>query len=259
MDLILFTQLVAMPLAILAVMYGALNLGVKLRRKHHRDDADTEGLGVVDGGVFGLMGLLLAFAFSGAATRFDERRMLVVKEANTIGTAWLRIDLLPEADQVQVREKFREYVDSRMETYLKMSNEETVRSELARSYVIQAEIWKLAVASAKDSTNAAPEMLLLPALNEMFDVVNERSGHLMMHPPAAVYVLLVVVLILCGVLAGYRMGTSDRWSKLHRLSFVVILAITYYVIVDLEYPRLGVMRVDNYDRLIVQTRNSMDL
>ena len=84
MDLILFTQLVAMPLAILAVMYGALNLGVKLRRKHHRDDADTEGLGVVDGAVFGLMGLLLAFAFSGAATRFDERRMLVVKEAKVI-------------------------------------------------------------------------------------------------------------------------------------------------------------------------------
>ena len=252
-------QLIAMPLVILAVMYAALNLGVKLRRKHHRDDADTEGLGVVDGAVFGLMGLLLAFAFSGAATRFDERRMLVVKEANTIGTAWLRVDLLPVDAQPAIRDKFREYVDSRMETYLKMTDEETIRSSLAHSYVIQSELWKLAVSSAQSSPTTAPEMLLLPALNEMFDVVNERSGHLMMHPPLAVYILLVVVLILCGVLAGYRMGSSDRWSKLHRLSFVVILAITYYVIVDLEYPRLGVMRVDNYDRLIVQTRNSMDL
>jgi hypothetical protein len=257
-SLSLFIQLVAMPLAILAVMYGALNMGVKLRRKHHRDDGDTEGLGVVDGAVFGLMGLLLAFAFSGAASRFDERRMLVIKEANTIGTAWLRVDLLPEADQPEIRDKFREYVDARMATYLELKDEETIRDSLARSYVIQAELWKLAVSSAQRSPNTSPEIILLPAINEMFDVVNERSGHLMMHPPAAVYGLLVVVLILCGVLAGYRMGSSDRWSKLHRLSFVVILAITYYVIVDLEYPRLGVMRVDNYDRLIVQTRNSMN-
>jgi hypothetical protein len=47
----------------------------------------------VEGAVFGLLGLLIAFTFSGAASRFDDRRALIVEEANDIGTAWLRVAL----------------------------------------------------------------------------------------------------------------------------------------------------------------------
>src|ERR1700675_930574 len=95
-----------MPYALLA---GLLALGVFVgmvilqevgRRVGHRRLArDSEGaragVGAIDGAVFGLLGLLVAFTFSGAASRFDARRQLVVEEANAIGTAYLRIDWLP--------------------------------------------------------------------------------------------------------------------------------------------------------------------
>src|SRR5258705_703379 len=75
------------------------------------------GAGVVDAAVFGLLGLLVAFTFSGAATRFDVRRQLVVEEANAIGTAYLRLDVLPAAAQPALRARFREYLESRLAPY----------------------------------------------------------------------------------------------------------------------------------------------
>ncbi len=73
-------------------------------RRMAKDPAGAlAGIGAVEGAVFGLLGLLIAFTFSGAGTRFDTRRQLVVEETNAIGTAYLRLDLLPAALQPALR------------------------------------------------------------------------------------------------------------------------------------------------------------
>lgn len=258
-----YLELVGMPLFLLVSMAVALEVGSRLRRRHQSgdDEKDMEGLGVVDGAVFGLMGLLLAFAFSGAAARFDARRELITQEANDVGTAWLRVALLPEADQPAVRAKFREYVDVRLSTFKDGVDKASVQKSLDRAGQLQNEIWALCAASSARAPSTVPGMLLLTSLNEMFDIVTTRTAALMMHPPVIVFLLLIAVLTLCSLLAGYRMSGSSRsnhWTGLHKLSFVLILAITYYVIVDLEYPRTGLIRVDDYDQMLVQVRRSMD-
>ena len=93
-----------------------LEVGRRIGHKRRNKDPEgaSEGLGAVDGAVFGLMGLLIAFTFSAAASRFDARRGLIVEEANAIGTSYLRLDLLPTSAQTKLREDFRRYVDSRM-------------------------------------------------------------------------------------------------------------------------------------------------
>ena len=80
---------------------------IRLRALAKEGEKPAGGLGVVEGAIFGLMGLVIAFTFSGAASRFDARRQLIVEEANSIGTAYLRIDLLPEATQPPLREMLR--------------------------------------------------------------------------------------------------------------------------------------------------------
>src|SRR5215510_412756 len=81
-------------------------------RKIARDPAGADtGLSVIDGAVFTLLGLIVAFTFSGAASRFDVRRQLIVEEANAIGTAYLRVDLLPPDAQPALRDRFRRYLD----------------------------------------------------------------------------------------------------------------------------------------------------
>ena len=79
-------------------------------------EAARVGVTVIEGAVYALTGLLIAFTFSGAAQRFDQRRALVVQETNDVGTAWLRVDTLPPETQEPVRVLFRAYLDSRIAT-----------------------------------------------------------------------------------------------------------------------------------------------
>src|SRR5512147_2359963 len=84
------------------------------RRQGKDEEGARAGLGAVEGAVFALLGLLIAFTFSGAASRFDARRDLIVTEANAIGTAWLRLDLLSPGAQSELRDLFRKYLDLRL-------------------------------------------------------------------------------------------------------------------------------------------------
>ena len=100
-------------------MPASLRVGWWLgRRRLEREGPDAnEGLGAVEASIFGLMGLLVAFAFNGAATRFDHRRDLIVEEVNAIGTAWLRMGLLQDEAKAEVRELFKQYLDGRIALY----------------------------------------------------------------------------------------------------------------------------------------------
>src|SRR5215467_12191539 len=168
MNYTLFLSLVCA--GVFAGMLVCLEVGRRHgRRKAARDPhAAAEGLGTVDGAVFALLGLLLAFTFSGAAARFDTRRQLIVEETNDIGTAYLRLDLLPADLQPALRESFRRYLDARIEVYQKLPDVAAAKESLAKANELQSQIWRQAVAAtrAQGAPPAAP-ILLLPALNAM--------------------------------------------------------------------------------------------
>jgi len=164
-------------------------IGIR-QRLRDPDNAGT-GTGAIDGAVFALLGLLVAFTFSGAAVRFDGRRALIIEEANAIGTAYLRLDLAPPSAQPALRENFRRYVDSRLEAYRKLPDMEAATAELARSTQLQGEIWNQAVAIGRmEGVSSAATMLLLPALNQMIDITTTRTMAGQMHPPKVIFIML---------------------------------------------------------------------
>jgi hypothetical protein len=255
-----------MSIALNAVQFAAVlfagmllaeELGLRVGRRRLAVDGDGShaGLGVVDGAVFGLMGLMVAFAFHGAATRFEARRSLVVQEANDIGTAYLRLDLLPPAAQPGLRDAFRRYVDSRLEVYRRLPDVAAARAELERSTVLQGELWSDAVAAARESPQAT--LLLLPAVNEMIDITTTRTVALETHPPMVIFAMLGFLTLACSVLAGYGMAGARSRSVLHFVGFAAILTLTVYVILDYEFPRVGLIRLDAADRLLADVRQSM--
>src|ERR1700739_4732494 len=119
-----------------------------IRRRPTESEGERGSLGTIEGAIFALFGLLMAFAFSGAALRFNEKRMLIAEEANTIETAYLRLHLVPDAEP-KLQDLFRRYLDSRVETYRKMPNMNAAHLEMTNSKKIQEQIWAGAVAATR--------------------------------------------------------------------------------------------------------------
>ena len=218
----------------------------------------AKGIGAAEGAVFALLGLLLAFTFSGAASRFEDRRHLVTAEANAIGTAYLRVDLLSPAVQPAMRDLFRRYLDGRLETYRNVQDLAATKASLAEDVALQGEIWKLAVEDATKPGTATPvATLVLPALNEMIDITSTRVMAAYNHPPAIVFMMLAALSLVGALLVGYGSSVNRQRTWLHNLVFASILTLTIYVIVDFEFPRVGLIRVDDADQMLINLRASM--
>jgi hypothetical protein len=250
-----------------ALFAGSLFLGMLIllaigrRIGARRLAADPDGartrLGAVEGALFGLLGLLIAFTFSGAAARFDSRRQLVVDEANCIGTAYRRIALLPDAVQEPLRDLFRQYLDSRLETYRKLPDLAAATTEWQHSLQLQDVIWTNAVAACHAAATAPPTMLLLPSLNQTFDIANTRIVATKRHPPATIYIMLAGLALAAALLAGHGLAGAKVPSRVHAIGFAAIVALTAYVTLDLEFPRFGLIRLDAADQVLVEVRESM--
>jgi hypothetical protein len=226
-------------------------------RELERSPGERGGAGVVEGAVFGLLALLLGFTFSGAATRFDGRRELIVQEVNAIGTAWMRIDLLPEDSQAAVRDGFRRYLDARIAAYTKIPDMSAAKVELANADRAKADIWTRTVAASLTPGGDRARMLIVPALNEMFDIAEERLLATQIHPHPVIWIMLATVALAAAFLAGYGMASASGRNLVYMVGFAATIAVSSYVIVDLEFPRLGFIRVTSFDQALLDVRASM--
>src|SRR5258705_4631674 len=184
---------------------GCLMLGRWLGRRAiaRYGAAGVPNISSLEAAVFALLGLLIAFTFSGALSRFDVRRYQAVDEANAIGTAYLRIDLLPAGAQPLLRETFRKYVDARIETYRALPDLKAAHLKLVRSQDLQREIWAQTVAAIHmPESRPGAELLVVPALNQMFDIATVRVVATQIHPPLIVYEMLIALALASALLAG---------------------------------------------------------
>jgi hypothetical protein len=255
-----FTSLVLVLAALLFCgMLVLMEVGrVVGSRGQARDvEGSHAGVGVVEGSVLGLLGLLIAFTFSGAAERFSERKRLIVEEVNAIGTAWKRIDMLPADAQPGIRDGFRRYLDARIAAYEKLSDLKAAAEEFTKAEQAGQETWAKAAAATRPESVTPATMLILPAMNEMFDIAETRRLAARMHPPLVVYVMLAIFALAGALLAGYRMAEGHSRNWIHMVVFSLTIAVAAYVILDLEYPRQGLIRVDQFDRALYELRATM--
>ena len=237
-----------------------MEIGHRLGCHHRQVDlgSNQNWVSVVDGPILALLGLLVAFTFSAAADRFDARRKLIVDEANAIGTAYLRLDLLPTADRDSLRSKFRDYLDSRIKTYALIPDIPAALREFEHSQALQREIWNQAIPASQKNGTPLAGMQIIPALNAMFDITLTRFAATQFHTPGIVFILLVALALVAALLAGYQMSSSKKRCWIHITLFVVTFTLAIYVIVDLESPRLGLIRMDATDTLLKDVRQSMN-
>lgn len=231
---------------------------IGIGRRDRDPDGIEKGSGPVHAAVFGLLGLLLAFTFSGAASRFEDRRHLITEEANAIGTAYLRVDTLPPETQPELRQLFTRYLDARVASFRNVADVTATKASLSAAATLQGQIWAKAVSASERpqaSTHAA--MLLLPALNQMIDITATRASAMENHPPEVIFFLLAGLSLVSSLLVGYVTCASVERSWFYMLLVAATMSLTFYVILDLEYPRFGLIRIDGADQILIDLRSTM--
>jgi hypothetical protein len=234
------------------LLFPAMVLLLELGRRLRRRRGAVEGSSAIEGAIFGLFGLLLAFTFSGAISRYDNHRLLLTQEVNDIGTVYLRLDLLPPQTQPELRQLLRDYTDSRLHLFDAVGDE--ISPETTR---LQQTIWQRATAAAA-LQGASPDAakLLLPAINDMIDITSRRQNAFHMHPPAVVYWLLFAFSGGSALMAGYSMKPGPRdWT--YSIALAVAVTLTVYTILDVEHPRRGIIHLRDRDQALISLRDSM--
>jgi len=242
--------------ALFIAMMLCLELGrqIGLRQPEALGTALRTGVGVVDGAVSAVLALLLGFVFSGATARFDQRRQLIAHQVSAINNAWLRMDSLPADSQPGIRDAFRRFVDSLIAAYTHdAGSDESLRHESA---VIHArkDVWSRSIAACLAPEGERSRMLVLPSLNEMFTAVEEERLARRIHPAGVIYAMLVLAALVSALLAGYTMANTETRNWLLHIALAGVVTVVMYVIVQIEYPRLGIIRVDVFDRVLVELR-----
>jgi len=226
-----------------------MEFGYRLSRARKLVKENDGAHSAIEGSVLALLGLILAFAFSGVSERLEHRRDLLVDEANAIGTAYLRTDLFPAGDGGVIKSLIHEFVLARLSYNDAITSNADLSPPLLRANQIQGDIWTRAVqAHMTDETR----LLVLPSLNEMFDSATRRTVVSQTHLPLPIFCLLLGLAAVSALLMGRSMAVHSRRGIVHRLLFTGTIALTIYVICDLDHPRLGLIRIGAADDPLMQ-------
>jgi hypothetical protein len=253
----LVTAALAGALFLAMLLFIELGRRMGVRQLKSRGTEARAGVGLVDGTVYGLLALLMGFSFSGAATRFDQRRDLVGQEANALGTAWLRLDLLPAEKQGAVRGAFRRYVDALIAAYAEFPGLANAAREPPGIARAQHDLWGDAVAVCLTPGGEPARILLLPALNEAFDTVERERLARRIHPPLVIWAMLGLAALAAGLFAGYDIAPGPSRNWIYILGVAATVSVAAYVVIELEYPRIGLVRIDAIDQTLVDLRATL--
>jgi hypothetical protein len=225
------------------------------RRAALRNPLAHEGVGALEASAFALLGLLLAFSFAGATSRLELKRDLIVAEANAIGTAYRRVDILPPEAQPPIRRQFKRLIEARISAYDNRFDPVSAARHHKVSNEAQGEIWSLAVVASRSSREIS--VLVLPPINQMNDIATARAVVLRAHVPMLILGLLAGAAISSGLLAGYALAKRGERSWFHGVAYAALLALTIYTVVDLDHPRFGLINIDAAYQLLVELRETI--
>jgi hypothetical protein len=234
-----------------------LEIGHRLGRNHRlrQPNPDDPSVGVSVGSLLALLAFLLAFTFSMAASRYDDRRQIVLEEANAIGTTYLRARFLPEPERTEAAALLREYVDVRLKAAEPGTTFKDLSRAIVRSEEIQADLWDRATSVAERSPTVLTS-LFVQALNEMIDVHGKRIMiGVRTRIPLSIWLGLALVAMVGLSSAGFQAGLAVQQRSIVMVWLVLSFATVLTLIADLDHPQKGMIR--NTQTPMMDLRSSM--
>src|SRR4029077_11838408 len=229
---------------------GAYEAGFRLGRWwQDRTPGEQEGpTNMLVGSILALLAFLLAVTMGMAADRYDARRALVVAEANSIGTTYLRAGYLPEPASSEPRELLRQYAPLR----ISVTDAADVEADISASTAIHTRLWAIAEQVARTTDKGDLVALYIESLNETIDLHETRITARNARVPETVVLLLVGGSILTLAMVGFSAGLTRRRSLLSAAVLVIALGAVITIVVDLDRPREGLIQVSQQPLIDLQ-------
>ncbi len=223
-------------LCVFSLWFGA----TVMRRLRPPDEAKREDFNVILGAVLTLLGLIIGFSFSMAGSRYDQRKDLEAAEANTIGTEYIRADLLPAEETRRVQQLLRDYLDQRVLFYT-TRNAQAVAQINARTVQLQSQLWSAVAGLGKDALQPAVA-LVVSGMNEVLDSQGYTQAAWWNRLPAAAWVLMIVI-TMCGHAMIGNGARKIRAEPVLQMVLPLVVSVSFFIIADIDSPRGGVIRV----------------
>lgn len=240
---------ITVGLALLSVELG--HRIAKSRQRHSQEEKESP-LGGMVGATLGLLAFMLAFTFGLAGSRFEDRRQVVLSEANAIGTTYLRAAMLPDPMRTEAQQLLREYVDVRLEG---VAQPDKLAQAIARSEELHNRLWTVAVTAAEKDRTAITG-LFIQSLNEVIDLHATRiMAGVRSRVPAVIWIVLFLLLVLGMTMIGYHVGLTNSRRSIAVIIVVLGFSSVLYVIADLDRAGQGMLRVSQQS--MVDLRRSM--
>ncbi len=237
------------PGIIFVVMLGiALESGyrVGLKRRESWKDADSGGGAVVLTSMFALMGLVMAFTYASGVSRYDARKDAVMKEANALGTAFLRADLVAEPGRTELKTALLDYARTRYVPQGSVRKDTDRQKTLQRTLQAQAKIWPATKHIVDQGAPGPIASSLVAAINDVLDAHTIRLVAIFDKLPRIVMWMLVLICSASLAVAGYNAGIQGRMSRWRMTAFALVLSGLMIVILDFDRPNDGLVVVSQY-------------
>ncbi len=197
---------------------------------------------VVQVALFTLASFVLGLSFAQASGRYDTRRELVVKEANAIGTTWLRADQLDRGEEKRFRSVLTDYTAERLKAY--GSTDRSIHERaIELSDVYQSELWQISSSALAAHPTALGLSLLMQTLNDTIDVSAEQLQALTAHVPTAIVTLMLALSALAMLAAGLRFARDGTRPLVLSMVLVAASVIVVSMAIDYDRPQTGFITI----------------
>jgi len=200
---------------------------------------------IVQAGLLTLASFVLGLSFAQASSRFDSRRALVVKEANAIGTTWLRADQLDANAEPRFRQILTDYAATRLNAYESPGAAPALyRQAIARSDRDQVLLWSIASSALRAQRSNLGLSLLMQTLNDTIDVSAEALQAATSHVPTAIVVLTLILVALGTLATGLRFARDNSRPLVLSVIYVLAYVIVIEMMVDYDRPGTGFVTIN---------------
>lgn len=226
-----------------ALMSLSMEVGFRLgawRKKRAQPEKESP-VGAVVGATLALLGFMLAITFGVAVSRFEMRTEAYLNEIDTMSTAYLRTDFLPEDARNQIRQNLRDYVDVRIHAV----ESGDIQAGIRRSEEIHQLMWTRAAAALRANENSLSLSLFVQSLNELIDIHTRRviTG-LWLRIPSTIWLVLYAIAFLGMGEIGYQTALSGSSRTPVSLALIIAFASILWLITDLDRPHEGMLRIN---------------